>query len=288
MASWAATSIRQKYPDATICWAVESRCAPVIDRNILATRVYIIPREKWKVHRWSVRTWRDQIITYTHLRKFRFDWGIDLQGHSKTSLLLRIAAPSKRIAARATDAFARALNPIKRNRPAEMHTVEWNHQVICELDDFATCERPLMPPVKEPIGNLVTISVGAGHPDKIYSPDRWRTIASAIAAAGFPVKILGGPLDVPLNAPGTEDLVGRLSLGDSMEWVARSRLHLAADTGTGHMAAAFGVPVISIFGPTDPVEFRPYSSVGKVLLAPKMDLDPDIVINAARENLRSN
>ncbi|MBC8063619.1 MAG: hypothetical protein H7Y17_02220, partial [Chlorobia bacterium] len=41
-----------------------------------------------------------------------------------------------------------------------------------------------------------------------------------------------------------------------MSAVAHSTIHLAADTGTGHMAAAFGVPFVSVFGPTDPKLFR--------------------------------
>jgi len=60
-------------------------------------------------------------------------------------------------------------------------------------------------------------------------------------------------------------LVGKLGLRETMSVIASSSLTLAADTGAGHLAAAYGVPVVSIFGPTDPDEFRPYTDRSVVL-----------------------
>lgn len=285
MAAWAASAIRNAHPDAMICWAAESRCVPVIDQSVLANRVYTIPREKWKRRRWSPITWRDQILTYTGLRKFQFDWGIDLQGHTKTALLLRLAAPARRLAARATDEFAARMNPVKRPEPTATHTVEWNHQVISEFVCAELPSRPIMPPSPPRDSRMVTISVGASHSAKIYPTERWRIVASALVKMGFKVHVLGGPQDRPLNVEGTSDEVGRLALDVSMQRVAVSRLHVAVDTGTGHMAAAYGTPVLSLFGPTDPVEFRPYTDSGRVLVDPAMDFAPEYVIEAAREML---
>jgi ADP-heptose:LPS heptosyltransferase len=82
---------------------------------------------------------------------------------------------------------------------------------------------------------------------------------------------------------GTEDYVGKLSLDKTMALVAASDLHLAADTGTGHMAAAYGVPVVSIFGPTDPRTYRPYSTHCRVLKEGNRtgDVPPTHVVEAA-------
>ncbi len=44
----------------------------------------------------------------------------------------------------------------------------------------------------------------------------------------------------------------QLSLGLSKACVRRSRLMITTDSGPRHFAAAFGVPVATIFGPTDP------------------------------------
>ncbi len=291
MAAWAATSIRQLYPEAFLCWAVESRCAPVIERKSLCSRTYEFPRDRWKRTRWSPKTWREQLATHARLRKMRFDFGLDLQGHSKTALCLRLAKPKQRLAARATDAFAARLNPTVEEPHTSIHTVEWNHHVLRTFGDFVLPESPIMPGPFEWAdtdgGKLITISVSAGQHDKAYPAERWITVAEQLVRDGHRVAFLGGPTDTPIKVPGTQDFVGQLGLEKTMQMVAFSDLHLAADTGTGHMAAAYGVPVASVFGPTDPAIYRPYTELGKVLREGNStaDVTPQQVIEAARELL---
>ncbi len=287
MAAWAATSIRLLYPEAFLCWAAESRCAPVIDRKALCSRVYEFPRDRWKRKRWSPKIWREQLVTHARLRNMRFDYGIDLQGHSKTALCLRIAKPKQRVAARATDSMAARLNPMVGEPPPGMHTVEWNQQVLRTFGDFKLPETPLMPALSESIERLVTISVSAGQANKAYAGEHWQTVAEQLVRDGLRVAFLGGPTDTPIKLEGTEDYVGQLGLEKTMQMVAASSVHLAADTGTGHMAAAYGVPVVSVFGPTDPAIYRPYTDQGKVLKVSQKtaDVEPQQVVQAAREML---
>jgi hypothetical protein len=40
-------------------------------------------------------------------------------------------------------------------------------------------------------------------------------------------------------------------------WLARARLYIGNDSGISHLAAAVGVPVIVLFGPTDPAIWAP-------------------------------
>lgn len=295
MAAWAATSIRQRYPDAFICWAIQARCAPVVDRHQLATRVWEMPRDRWKRHRWSPKTWQEQVVYYARLRQLRFDFGIDLQGHFKTALCLRLSGATKRIAARGTDAIALRMNPIFGAQPAELHTVEWNHRVLCSLGDFDLPERPIMPQREEataavreviPLNRpLATISVGAGALRKTYPATSWKQVADELVADGYQVAFLGGPDDAGIDHEGTTDLVGKLPLAQSFAAVQSSAIHLAGDTGSGHIAAAYGVPVVSIFGPTNPTVFRPYTKNGLVVCdGPETSsVTPERVVRAARE-----
>jgi ADP-heptose:LPS heptosyltransferase len=284
MAAWAATSIRHRHRDTFLCWAVESRCEAVVDRRELCSRVIPFPRDRWKRKRWSPETWNEQVRLYISLRQLRFDFGIDLQGHSKTALLLRIANPRTRVAARATDGMARRLNPLAGTPPDGMHTVEWNHQVLRTFGDFDLPERPIMPCVEvERDPRLVTISVSAGQPAKAYPAEGWADVAAKLLAQGYRVAFLGGPTDAPIDVAGTESYVGSLPLDRTMGMVVGSRLHLAGDTGTGHMAAAYGVPVVSVFGPTDPAVYRPFTPHGVVLRESvrTADVSPQAVVSAA-------
>lgn len=276
MTAWAATSIRNRYPDAFLCWAVETRCSAVIDRKHLVTQAADFPRDRWKRRRWSPKTWQEQLATFSRLRRLKFDFGIDFQGHSKTAICLRLAKPKERVSAHSTDGFAARLNLVHGLQPENVHTVDWNHEVLCRFGDFERPIRPMMPlrdevwdSVRQDLGprRIASISVSAGHPSKAYPAEHWKEVATALMREGFQVVMLGGPTDRPVEAPGAIDMVRKLSLDQTMAVVAHSAIHLAADTGTGHMAAAYGVPVVSIFGPMDPRKFRPYTETGVVLRA---------------------
>jgi ADP-heptose:LPS heptosyltransferase len=288
MTAWAATAIRNRYPDAFLVWATEGRCAPVIDRHRLVTQRHEFPRDKWKLRRWSPQTWRDQLSKFLRLRQLGFDYGFDFQGHSKTALCLYLARPRQRISGGGTDGLASRLNPIHPGRSPGDHTIEWNHHVLQSIGEFELPVRPILPAVHaERERNLITISVSAGHPSKTYPLERWREIARNLIEDGYRVSFLGGPSDPNIDLPGSEDLVGKLRLKDTLAQVGKSALHLAADTGTGHMAAALGTPVVSVFGPMDPSVYRPYTDQGTVL---RVTADPasvpmESVLTAARSHL---
>src|SRR5206468_4311936 len=55
------------------------------------------------------------------------------------------------------------------------------------------------------------------------------------------------------------------SISELMAIMQRARLFIGGDTGPMHMAALFNVPVVAIFGPTDPARSGPYATRSIVL-----------------------
>jgi heptosyltransferase-2 len=49
-----------------------------------------------------------------------------------------------------------------------------------------------------------------------------------------------------------------VGLAEYAALLQRSRMMISNDTGPGHLAAALAVPVISVLGPTDPAQWRPW------------------------------
>lgn len=265
MAAYPVTALRNAMPDAHIVWAVEPSCTAVIDRGMLADRVVHFPRQKWK-KQGEIRTIPDQLRHYLRLRKFKFDLGIDFQGHSKTALALRISGAKQRMSVRATDALARSLNPVAAIDPGIVHTVERHMAALNTLGHYPCPEFPLMPqrlpiPAGLPEKPFVSLMTGASSKNKLYALAQWEEVARSLVARGVPVVFVGGPSDPHPTVQGATDLVGQLRLRESMTVLRASAVHAAPDTGTGHIAAAYGVSVVSLFGKRGhgPAEFRPYS-----------------------------
>lgn len=310
MAAHLATRIRRSWPRASITWAVEKRCSAVVAQGPLVDHRAEFDRDRFRGERLSLRSWRDEMAFYRMLRKERPVIGLDLQGHGKTAVCLRAAAPQVRLAIGGTDAAARRMNPVF-SPPGNLHTVErqaelWK-EVVRRAGPLAPepevpfdtpwdppTDLPIMPPLRKEreivramVGPrpLATIAIGAGHPDKAYPGEAWAQVAASLLDAGCAVALVGGPTERGPKVPRALDFVGRLSLTESMAWIAESQLALAADTGAGHIAAAYGVRVVSVFGPTDPAVFRPYTRRGIVLRQGNRPdaVPPEAVVEAARQ-----
>lgn len=117
---------------------------------------------------------------------------------------------------------------------------------------------------------------------KRWLPDRFAEAASKIAAicrdlSGRPTQV------VIVGAPGEEDLgeaiarqiegpvivlSGRTTVRELMAITKRCRLYLTNDTGPMHLAAALGVPVVAVFGPTDWRTTAPFGDDRAVVRTP--------------------
>ncbi|MGH7231594.1 MAG: lipopolysaccharide heptosyltransferase II [Nitrospiraceae bacterium] len=94
---------------------------------------------------------------------------------------------------------------------------------------------------------------------KRWFPERFAETADRLAATyGGRVVIVGGPAEEALgraiaDAMQAKPIVlsGRTSVRELMAVIQRCRLFLTNDTGPMHIATAFGVPIVAVFGPTD-------------------------------------
>jgi heptosyltransferase-3 len=115
--------------------------------------------------------------------------------------------------------------------------------------------------------NYAVIHPFASAPEKAWPVDRFLEVGDHLQKNGLAPVIVAGPADdaspfaryeVLPNAPLTE--VKNLMAGAS--------LFIGNDSGPAHIAAAFGVPVVVIFGPSNPVTWAPWRTEAQVLTAP--------------------
>ncbi len=107
----------------------------------------------------------------------------------------------------------------------------------------------------------------ASAPSKAWPPDRFVTIAQHLRASGLEPTILAGPADDP--APFADFPVLRNAPLSAVKAAAsQAQLFVGNDSGPAHIAAAFGVPVVVLFGPSDPVTWAPWRTESQVLTSP--------------------
>lgn len=190
-------------------------------------------------------------------RLHRADLALNLHGAGPQSTeLLRAAEPSRLVSYGVTSAWR-----------AEEHDVRRWCRLLEEAGIPAdpTDLALRRPPVASPAPGAVVIHPGAAYGARRWPAQRWAAVARDLASAGHPVVISGGPDELRLagavaREAGLGDdavLAGRTSLVTLAALVAEAALVACGDTGVAHLATAYGVRSVTLFGPTPPALWGP-------------------------------
>ncbi len=128
-------------------------------------------------------------------------------------------------------------------------------------------------------GPWLVLGPWASCPARTYAPERAARAAARLAAvAGLRVALTGVARDregapelMRVLGPSAVDLVGELDLAAFAALVAHARLVLCPNTGTLHLADAFGVPVVVPFSGTDlESQWAPRAAPARLLRRPTL------------------
>lgn len=118
-----------------------------------------------------------------------------------------------------------------------------------------------------PAGRFAVVHVSPRFTYKRWHKAGWQALIAWLQAQGLAIVLTGGPdaeerayvaeIAEGINGPVT-DLVGRLKIPETADVIRRSSLFVGPDTMATHMAAATGVPVVALFGPSNPVKWAPW------------------------------
>jgi ADP-heptose:LPS heptosyltransferase len=115
-------------------------------------------------------------------------------------------------------------------------------------------------------------------PSASFEPKRWpvdhfvQLTEKILQKTSFDVVVLAGPEDSFCKAfdkienSRLQNLQGKTSLKESMEYLASSKICVGNDSGMNHIAEAYGVPCLTLFGPTDPLfGFAPHGAKSRFI-----------------------
>src|SRR3954451_15026150 len=295
-----AAALRQAYPAAHIGWAIEERWAELLGarsewggssvastKNPLVDSIHIVKMKSWLAAPFSRDGWRERRRVKAEMREQDYGIAIDIQGALKSVWVARASRAPKLIG------FSTPREPLAKyfyNQRLPMrgtHVVEQGVNLVQELlqrNDLATeCRLPHDPEAetwrdaelkRRGIAGYVVITPGAGWGAKRWPSDRYGEVARQLGQWGLQTMVNAGPGEERIAKQVVEASGGAAqsltcSVGQLIALARKARLFVGGDTGPLHLAAALGVAVIAIYGPTDPTRNGLYGSKAIVLRDPE-------------------
>ncbi len=291
-------ALRNSLPETEIGWVVEERwvellCSPhaslVGPRSPgrpLADRIHPINTKGWRRSMASPDTWRQISGSVADLRAPRYSVAMDFQGSLRSGLISRLSG-AKEIygSANPRERFAKMFYT-ERVIASGGHVIEQNLSLAetfaesrleigkpeLPRDESAEqeCDRYLN---ENQIGKFAVLNPGAGWGAKQWPAERYGKVAKQLSEDSVRCLINYGPSEEALAhaaAASSGDYASmiKLSLTRLIAFTRRAALFIGGDTGPMHLAAALGVPIVALFGPTDPSRNGPFGTNSVVLRSP--------------------
>ncbi len=123
-------------------------------------------------------------------------------------------------------------------------------------------------------GNPLAVLV----PGTIWETKHWHVegfadVGKHLVSAGFSVVLAGTSRDrqrsqaIAAACPGAHDLCGQTSVSGLVALIQQAAICITNDSGAMHVAVAVDSPVVSVFGPTNPIWIGPYGRRDAVVRA---------------------
>jgi heptosyltransferase-1 len=291
----AAMMLRQAFPDATIGWLIEERWAELLcalptprsgrrsPERPLVDAIHAVKLKQWRFSLFSTQTWERIAASLSDLRSQHYDIAIDLQGAARSAILARWSGASTIYGATQPRENLASLWYTRKNITRHSHVVEQYAEIAQSVvgqaqpipDAIFPCDPVAEQVVEKRVRELglhdfVILNPGAGWGAKQWPAERYGAVAQGLARKGIRSLINFGPGEESLaklaeKAGGGTARALSFSIGELLALTRRARLFIGGDTGPMALAAALHVPVVALFGPTDPARNGPFRTKNIVL-----------------------
>jgi lipopolysaccharide heptosyltransferase I len=276
--------LKERYPAARITWVAEKSMSALLNHHPAIDHLLLVDTKKWRKRLFSPSTWNEVISFLRYLRSQEFDVMLDFQGLFKSAVLARVSGAPRRIGMARSDRKEKwssvLLNEFTRMTAGKVHIIEKN---LAMLDSFGIAfeNQPLhfhIHPDEESelyveqelkkleLDQFVLINPGGGWVTKLWDEDKFVQL----------IDLIYNDLHIPslvLWGPGERSVADKISrkcitpamisfstnLSELISVVRRARLLVSGDSGPLHLASALGVPVVGLYGPTDPKRNGPWN-----------------------------
>jgi heptosyltransferase-1 len=281
MALPALSALRRSFLEARISWLIRPEFEPLLKNHPHLTETILFDR-KFLGKAWFHPLALASLLSLIwRLRRSKFDAVIDLQGLFRTASLAWLSGCKKRLGMADARELAHIFytHKVAQDRDC-IHLVDYYLKIIQTTGASKTQVQFLLtadPAAADAVNRLlITCGIGpnnyavfvptSAHKDKCWPLERFAALAdkissrfhlSIIATGAASEKSAVERLRNLSNVP-IANFAGATSLNELVSLLKGARLVVSNDTGPGHIAAALGIPVVLIFGRSNPARVAPY------------------------------
>jgi heptosyltransferase-1 len=263
----ALTDAAAALPGITFDWVVEEGIAEIPAWHPTVRQILPVALRRWRRGWWRSDE-RDQRSQFNQrLRAREYDAVIDAQGLLKSAwVALGTRGPRHALS------WSSAREPFSCLAAHHQHPIAKGQHAITRVRQLFARSLGYPCPVSEPdygidrsrflagptVEQTIVFLHGTTWATKHWPEESWTALAGLAAAHGYEIRL---PWGNPAEKARAERIVGtcpraqvlpRMSLAELAGVLAAARGVVAVDTGLAHVAAALGVPAVTLYGATEP------------------------------------
>jgi len=290
-------AIRKLYPDAHITWVIEEASADLIEHHPYLDRIIVSRRKRWiddLKHGEIAKPVREMMNFTCELRSRSYDLVIDFHGLFKSAVLVALSAGKRKLGydslQELSGFFLNEKIPEDMNKHAVDRYLDFPRYLGTEVG-----EPEFLIPVTEANRSraedllranaiarndrFVAVNPVALWETKLWQDEKFAWLCDRIIEELRVQVVFTG--NSPKDVEGIQSLMkfpsinlgGTTTLKDLAYIYKLATLLITTDSGPMHLGAAMGVPVIALFGPTDPKRTGPYGQ-GHTVIRKKLPCSP--------------
>jgi lipopolysaccharide heptosyltransferase I len=286
-------AVKKTFPDSQVDWVISNNLKAILEDNPFINELISLDKDSWKSVKKLPKTLNELSALRKTLKSKHYDMVVDLQGLLRSGLIAFSTPTTLKIGFDDAREGSRFFYDRKVPVIESAHAVDKCLEVARAIKaDTKRVKFPLYADdasknkIRKLIGNIKEYAVIV--PSARWASKRWpaENFAALIKKLSIPCIITGSKGDkkavqnimnlltentAAISGTSREkrparkgassktiNLCGKTGLKELTALLAGAKAVVTNDTGPMHIAAALNVPVIAIFGPTDPAKTGPY------------------------------